>query len=56
MKLISDRNGEKLQVLQIITYFCQLMDAIKHCHAKKLIHKDIKVSSFNVGFRNNFLA
>ena len=43
-QLIKNQNGERIDIMKIISYFCQLMDAIQHCHAEKIIHKDIKVS------------
>ena len=43
MHLIKNRNGRKIEIFRIISYFCQLMEAVKHCHAEKLIHRDIKV-------------
>ena len=44
MDLIKNQKGERIGLLKIISYFAQLMDAVKHCHDKKLVHRDIKVS------------
>ena len=44
MDLIKNQKGQRIGILKIISYFRQLMDAMKHCHEKKLIHRDIKVS------------
>ena len=46
MRLIKNQKGERIEIQKILSYFCQLMDAINHCHVKKLVHRDIKVSLY----------
>ncbi len=41
-KVINERNNKNFSENQILDWFTQLCLSIKHCHDRKIIHRDLK--------------
>ena len=46
------RSGNPLSEDEILNYFTQLCLAIKHCHDRKILHRDIKGDNIFLNSRN----